>query len=939
MASKQGSLLGRAHEWKTIAEAIDLVHRGSSRTVFIEGEAGIGKTRLVEELVTNASGAGLSVLSGRADELERARPFGAIADALRRFRQEMPSTGGALEGLLRPDSTAGEATVVDAFVDFVEEMSLSRPLCIVLEDLHWADAATIKAVRAVARRLSYLPVLTVGTYRPHPRSTELTRLLDATSREGALELRLEPLDESSLVALIESILSASVGPRLRRIILSAAGNPLYATEIARAVSQEGDVMIVDGVADVERVDLPPTLRLTILRRISFLPVETMELLRLAAVLGASFRIEDLVAVKASPVADVVDSLGPAIEAKIVEERDGGLAFRHDLIQEAIYQDLPSPIRASMHVDTARALRSLGLAPVRMAEHFMRALDLGIPELFDEAVALAFTLRFSASDAAISLYEKALALPGTAEDERTRARGEMVYPLILIGRMDDAVRIGKEVLARSTDPNTDAITLVGVLSVTMQAGRTSEVIPVLEAVAADDRLERRRRRYLKAFLGAAYMRLGECSRAEAIGSEVVASARDDGDDEWGIALGGLVFGVARTSQGWISDGVRSLHEVFEIDTRNPTPAPIVSCVVALTLVDADRLVEARDACQRGRRRDSASGDVSVISPYGAVESWACFLSGAWDEAVTEATTALDLVGAGPGSADFVSGAYASLGQVLLRRGAVEEATRLIQAAERFIEERGPQLGMVLVAWTKGLCVLASGDPSGGLDALVRGWERSASSRYLLSRPVFPDLVRIALEVGDRQRAEEVTEVAEEGRRRAGEVPSAVGVALLCRGLVNDDPEILLAAVDAYRESPRVVERARVCEDAAMALSRRGRSEEARALFEEALGFHEAVDAVLDARRVSAAMREAGLRRGSRAKHRRPRIGWEALTEAELQVARFTVQGLTNPQIADRLFISKHTVQTHLSHVFAKLGVASRVALAGIAAQKFDAKNPS
>jgi DNA-binding CsgD family transcriptional regulator len=156
-------------------------------------------------------------------------------------------------------------------------------------------------------------------------------------------------------------------------------------------------------------------------------------------------------------------------------------------------------------------------------------------------------------------------------------------------------------------------------------------------------------------------------------------------------------------------------------------------------------------------------------------------------------------------------------------------------------------------------------------------------------------------------------------------------LRCRGLLDDDPDKLVAAVEEYRKSPRVVERAGACEDAAGSLARKGSSSAARALFEEALGLYDTLDASRDSSRVLSAMRAFGIRRGSRAPRRRPATGWDALTPTEVQVARLTVEGLTNPKIAERLFISRNTVQTHLSHIFIKLGIGSRVELAALAAK--------
>lgn len=942
-AANRIPLLGREDEWNALSHALGAVRQGRSQLVFIEGEAGIGKTRLIEELVAAASASGFSVLAGRAEQLERIRPFGAIADALARFDAEQLPSGKTLRGLLRPDGVTvqtqvpGEVLLVDAFVDFVEQLALSGPACIAIEDLHWADAATIAAMRAVGRRLSYLPILTVGSYRPHPRSHELSQLLDVASRDGAIELRLARLDEESVLALIEPLVAGQAGARLRRVINSAAGNPLYATEIARALSEEGGLTVEGGVAEVATEELPPSLRLTILRRISFLPTDTLEMLGYAATVGSRFRIQELVALSASAAPEVIRTIGPAMEAKLVEEREDGLSFRHDLIREAIYEDVPATVRAAMHVDAARALRSLDAAPVRVAGHLIRGLDLGLPELFDEAIGLATDLRLTARTVAISLYEKALALPGIAERRRRRARIDMAFPLMTSGRMDDAERLARELLSTSGDPTDEAWTLAVLLEGKMRMGYMRDSLPLLERVAGDPRITDRASHFLRAAVVVARVRLGSSAGTRQIAVELIDEGRATRDDNTLYAglLAGLVLDL---HEGRVLNAVAKANQLLEIDRRTRTPFSNVLGQV-LTWLEADRLSEAREACRQGRSLEPEIGDLSWLATHSSAESCVCLLEGSWDDAVIEAEAALGLVAEGLGSADLVLGAYVALAQVDLRRGNLDRARERIDEADRFVAERGPQWLMAPLAWTKALYLHISKSPREALDAFAEGWDAAAQSRYFLTRPAFADLVRLALEADDRRRAEQVAEEAEENRRRSDGIASIEGMALQCHGLVADDPDLLLAAVDAYRKSPRALERARVCEDAAVALARRGRTTDARRLFDEALAFHEGVDAELDVRRVTSAMRAAGLRRGSRAKRRRPTVGWDALTATELQVAQLTIEGLTNPQIANRLFISKRTVQTHLSHVFAKLGIASRVALAAIAAEKLSSSSSS
>jgi DNA-binding CsgD family transcriptional regulator len=190
----------------------------------------------------------------------------------------------------------------------------------------------------------------------------------------------------------------------------------------------------------------------------------------------------------------------------------------------------------------------------------------------------------------------------------------------------------------------------------------------------------------------------------------------------------------------------------------------------------------------------------------------------------------------------------------------------------------------------------------------------------------DLVRLALAREEQGRARDVaaavTELADENQ----EVSSLAGAALRCRGLAEDDAEVLHSAVRAYARGSRPLELALASEEAGTAFARQGGRDRARPLLEQAIGIYERLEAARDLARAEAALREAGIRRGRRGARNRPHTGWQSLTPTEHTVADLVAEGLSNPQIGERLYISRRTVQTHLVHVFAKLDITSRTQLA-------------
>jgi DNA-binding CsgD family transcriptional regulator len=212
-------------------------------------------------------------------------------------------------------------------------------------------------------------------------------------------------------------------------------------------------------------------------------------------------------------------------------------------------------------------------------------------------------------------------------------------------------------------------------------------------------------------------------------------------------------------------------------------------------------------------------------------------------------------------------------------------------------------------------------------LLRCWRfEAAREDRFYDRCLTPDLVRLALAAGDRDIAAEVASAVAAGVALAPEVPTVRSVALRCRGMVEVDADAMLEAAAISRQTLLMVEHTGACEDAARLLAEAGRPDEAVALLAEALELHERAGAESWAGRVRAQLRTLGVHFGRRGPRDRPASGWESLTATERAVSLLVAEGLTNGAVARQLYISPHTVNTHLRHVFAKLGVPNRVALA-------------
>jgi DNA-binding CsgD family transcriptional regulator len=248
------------------------------------------------------------------------------------------------------------------------------------------------------------------------------------------------------------------------------------------------------------------------------------------------------------------------------------------------------------------------------------------------------------------------------------------------------------------------------------------------------------------------------------------------------------------------------------------------------------------------------------------------------------------------------------------------------AEAWLASQGRQGGDALVLSARALLLEAEGHLGPAADLIRRAWKQNLQAGVVSElRLLAPDLVRLCLATG---RDEVAASLLPDVERIAAQlqVPSAQGAALRCRGLLARDPDVLLAGVEAYRQSPRLVELAQTCEEAAIHLAGAGRKKLANDLLQEASRIFGSVQAARDLARLRGVARRFGLTGPSRSM--RPSTGWESLTDSERRVAELVAEGATNREVAAALVISTHTVDSHLRHVFAKLGISSRVQLAAI-----------
>jgi len=347
-------LVGREREMQTLGRLVEQARAGRGSVALIEGEPGIGKTRLLREALRLAEARGFEVALGAGEELERDRPFGPIAAALGLAPEASDPRRAEIARLLRPGHDVAGAwergpalryEVLEAILDLVEDLSALRPIAVGLDDLQWADASTLLVARNLGSRLLSLPVVLLMASRPVPRAGDLATVLEVLRRAGLVEVEPGPLSHNEVVALAGSMVPHTPSPAVLSQLSGAAGNPLLVTELVSAVGESGSP---GDQTDPWVGGVPPTFAETILRRLRFLSAETLHVIRLASVLGSVFSVADLALVSGRPATELVAPLDEARGARLLVDVDDRLGFRHDLVRDSVYADLPLSVRKELH---------------------------------------------------------------------------------------------------------------------------------------------------------------------------------------------------------------------------------------------------------------------------------------------------------------------------------------------------------------------------------------------------------------------------------------------------------------------------------------------------------------------------------------------------------------------------------------------------------------
>lgn len=933
-------LIGRSDELQRCVAALADVARSRSRSVVFEGAPGIGKTTLLDAAVDEARSRGFQVLRVACDEPDAQRPFSVFVELLALDRI---STDGRLEQLARlileasprarenpTQSPDLRVRIVDELAGVIEALTLDAPLALVIDDLQWSDTSSILALGQVLHDTADRRVIFIGAHRPSA-PPELARL-------PGERIGLAGLDAAAVRALVTELSRAAPDPSLLEVTQRAGGNPLFVTELVHALHQEGRIEVVDGTARTDGGELPQSVHATVRRRMESMPRETMSRLMVAAVLGEPFSLEDLAIITGEDGVTVYEALRPAVEGDFLHAVDDRFDFRHDVVREALYLDLPVPARRAFHLKVARALAGSGALASRVARHFALGAEIGDIEAATWLHRAGTALTPYSPATAMDLLQQAVVLLGRAAPERTNVLADLLTATFQAGELAVCERVAQDLLAETTDRRDRMSAYNALFGARIVQERYSEALAVVESALAAPDLEEGDRAFWLSLRASTLAGVGNIAEAAKVADDALRLGRSAGVVyATGRALtvqavGLRAIGEIQRAADIADESLQQYVPSTRVSFRNQSPTyDLLQAFIfnSPMLIDADRFDEAEEALRSATVGLADLGQIPMLVLAHRALVVLLFHAGRWDEALAElatAQTASDQTAAGRS----VFGD--PLPELLVRMDRLDEAEEAAVAALASVDLSLPQPGAFSVAAGSAQVLEATGDRPGALERLATMHEVATDFGVSAEiRAVSVPLVRQLLDAGRGQEAETVAEHADEVARRAGDVDSVTATARLVRALVAEDEALFASAIETFRTSPRAVALADALEHAgtrstsADTAVRVDRLEEARALFES-------FGAVRDARRVSSTLRSLGVRSGARGARGRPASGWESLTPSEITVVQLLSEGLTNPQIGARLFLSRKTVATHVSSALRKLGVSTRTEIAALVARR-------
>lgn len=932
VATRPAPIRGRDLEVAQVRTALEPLREGRGAVVLIVGPAGLGKTRLLEAAVASALAIGARVARATAVLGHRVVPFAPLVEALAAEPRPLVDRTQLSTASTGPDAQYWIIEALEAALE--RDAGVHGALAVVVDDLQWADPGTVAAIEVLSDRLEALPIAWVATVRSEEASTELLAALGRLTARGAVRIALQALNAQAVVDVAVDLLGAPPDPALRALLDEAQGVPFWLTELLHGLHETGRAVEQDGRSTLRPGPVPQRVEDIAEQRLHGLSPAAREVAGVASVLGRRFTFDAVQQLLAVPPASLLGPVDELRHAGLLVDDGDRMAFRHDLLREAVLQRLPPSARGPLERQAAEVLLDNGAPPVEVALRLADSARPGDERAVGVLLRAATALASSDPAAAAELTQRTLSLLGRHDVRRGPLVADSALLLHAAGRTDEAVAVTDTALHSLLDAGQEsevryAISGMFTLSADVRAEANRRALAI-------DGLEEADRARHEVRLSRNALTAGRRTEVGVLLARHGAHVRRHGDRAAQFDLH-LVESGARYGEGRFAEALqlieaagRSAHEADD-DAR----ARVAEQWRGETLVALDRIDEARQISEHGLLAAQRADRSSAIHLWEQWQGRHLYLVGELADAVAtlEATIAAGPTRPAVGANDAF--ALSALAGAALHLGDRRLVQRCATIAALTLADGTPELRRH-ATWILAQQAMAEADPLAA-HAIVRRLADTlpAAEPVLPFFPVDvvdePQLTRLALWAGDRPMAERSVALAEGRALLNPGIASIVGAAAHARGLLDDDPVALRASVTAFAAGPRRLALASAQEDAALAMLRRpGGHDEAVALLGHALELSAQLGARWDVRRLRQRLRRLGVRRRLVTADR-PSTGWAALTASELGVVRAVTAGQTNREVARELFLSPHTVGSHLRHVFTKLGIASRLELARLAAE--------
>ncbi len=921
-------LVGRAAEREAIAGALESIRSRPGIVVALEGESGIGKSRLLAYIAQSADDR--TVLEARASEFESDVPYALFTEALDRHLAAAGDRAVARLGIADPAALARvlpalgrEPTPVDrhrthrALRDLLDRLAGPRALVLCLDDVHWADPASVDALAALVARPPGAPVLLAIAAREGQMPPAVAAALAGAARDGrAVSLTPPPLTEAEATELVGEAGSA--------IYSTAGGNPFYLEQLARVrdAPRRADPA-TDG-------SLPAAITAALAAELAGLPPDARALLDGAAVSGDPFEPALAAAAAELSEAAALAALDELLARTLVRPAGAprSFVFRHPVVRHAAYVATPGGWRLGAHARVAEALARRGAGAVQRAHHLEHAAHPGDLDAIALLGTAAGELQSPAPATAARFYAAALRLLPDRREHRAR-RAE------LQARLADAQ-------AAAGDPLAARDTLLAALSTAEPGERLAFTVALANQEWWLGGHEQARRRLhvalgelpaqpspdrIRLRLALALTALMACDLGDA--QAHASDARDDA-----VAIGDRVFELAARAGGALAtvaeangQGAATSLDASTAALERLTARELATRLPAFWMHGrARRLLGEFDAALADLRRGSATAEETgrerVLLSL-TVESVPVLIElGRLADAIAAAQEGVELARLAGNPRTLLwaltslSAAHLAVGDVAAALHHAEAAAELDAAAD-FHAAGQP-------GWSLGAALAAAGNPEQAIAAMLESFGGPELPEVLpAERPLAAaDMVEALLATGDVVGAEAALAHGQAAAARAG-TPWARATTSLTRSavlLARDRPlEAAAEARAAATAAPLASARARLAEGQALAAAG-----DRRAAVETLAAAESAFDGFGAVRRRDTAVRE--LRRlGHRVLRPARDTAAGPLTSREREIAELVAAGRTNREVADQLVLSPRTIEAHLRNIYGKLGVRSRVEL--------------